>query len=77
MMMDFYLLDDELSEEERQIRDTVRESVQREILPFIGEWWLKGEFPLHLVKRFAELGLLGITAPEEYGGLNLSKRVTA
>jgi glutaryl-CoA dehydrogenase len=28
-----------------------------------------------LVKRFAELGLLGITAPEEYGGLNLSKRV--
>jgi len=75
MMMDFYLLDDELSEEERQIRDTVREFVKREILPFIGEWWLKGEFPLHLVKRFAELGLLGITAPEEYGGLNLSKRV--
>jgi glutaryl-CoA dehydrogenase len=75
MMMDFYLLDDELSEEERQIRDTVREFVKREILPFIGEWWLKGEFPLHLVKRFAELGLLGITAPEKYGGLNLSKRV--
>jgi glutaryl-CoA dehydrogenase len=75
MMMDFYLLDDELSEEERQIRDTVREFVKREILPFIGEWWLNGEFPLHLVKRFAELGLLGITAPEEYGGLNLSKRV--
>jgi glutaryl-CoA dehydrogenase len=75
MMMDFYLLDDELSEEERQIRDTVREFVKREILPFIGEWWLKGEFPFHLVKRFAELGLLGITAPEEYGGLNLSKRV--
>jgi glutaryl-CoA dehydrogenase len=75
MMMDFYLLDDELSEEERQIRDTVRELVKREILPFIGEWWLKGEFPLHLVKRFAELGLLGITAPEEFGGLNLSKRV--
>ncbi|MFZ8835003.1 MAG: acyl-CoA dehydrogenase family protein, partial [Candidatus Caldipriscus sp.] len=40
MMMDFYLLDDELSEEERQIRDTVREFVKREILPFIGEWWL-------------------------------------
>ena len=74
MMTDFYLLDDELSEEERQIRDTVKEFVKREILPFIGEWWLKGEFPLHLVKRFAELGLLGITAPEEYGGLNLSKR---
>jgi len=68
-------LDDELSEEERQIRDAVREFVKREILPSIGEWWLKGEFPLHLVKRFAELGLLGITAPEEYGGLNLSKRV--
>mgnify|MGYP000071077859 FL=1 len=74
-MMDFYLLDEELSEEERQIRDTVREFVKKEILPFIGEWWLRGEFPLHLVKRFAELGLLGITAPEEYGGLNLSKRV--
>jgi len=73
--MDFYLLDEELSEEERQIRDTVREFVKKEILPFIGEWWLRGEFPLHLVKRFAELGLLGITAPEEYGGLNLSKRV--
>ena len=74
-MMDFYLLDEELSEEERQIRDTVREFVKKEILPFIGEWWLRGEFPLHLVKRFAELGLLGITAPEEYGGLNLGKRV--
>ncbi len=69
------MLDDDLSEEERQIRDALREFVKREIIPYIGDWWLKGEFPLHLVKRFADMGLLGITAPEKYGGMGLSKKI--
>ncbi|NPB04341.1 MAG: acyl-CoA dehydrogenase [Thermotogae bacterium] len=74
-MQDFYLLDEELAPEERQIRDAVRELVKKEILPHIGEWWIKGEFPTHLIKIFGEMGLLGITTPPEYGGLGLSKRV--
>jgi len=74
-MHDFYLLDEELTSEERQIRDVVREFVRKEILPHIGEWWLKGEFPTHLIGVFGEMGLLGITTPEEYGGLGLSKRI--
>ncbi len=73
--LDFYLMDSELAEEEKQIRDVVREFVKKEILPHIGRWWLDGEFPMHLIKAFAEMGLLGITVPEEYGGLGLNKRV--
>ncbi len=70
-LRNFFNLDDYLTEEEKLIRDTVREFVKKEILPNIGDWWLKGEFPKHLIPQMAELGLLGPTIPEEYGGAGL------
>jgi len=57
--LDFYELDDELSEEERLARDTVRRFVDAEITPIIGKHFQAGTFPMHLVPKFAELGLLG------------------
>jgi glutaryl-CoA dehydrogenase len=57
--LDFYLLDDELTEEERLARDTVRRFVDAEITPIIGKHFQAGTFPMHLIPKFAELGLLG------------------
>ncbi len=70
--VDFYDLDSLLSEEERAVRDTVRRWVDEKVIPIIGDYYLRGEFPLHLVPEMAELGLFGANLPEEYGcaGLN-------
>jgi len=70
-LRNFFDLDEYLTEDEKLIRNTVREFVKKEILPHIGEWWLKGEFPEHLIPQMAELGLFGPTIPEEYGGAGL------
>jgi glutaryl-CoA dehydrogenase len=64
---DFLLLDELLTDEQRLTRDTVRRFVDREVLPHVGQWWLRGEFPRHLIPRLAELGLLGANLPAEYG----------
>ena len=70
--VDFYDIDSLLSEEERTIRDTVRRWVDDEVLPVIGEHYIEGKFPSHLVPQMADLGLFGANLPEEYGcaGLN-------
>ena len=70
--VDFYDVDSLLSEEERAVRDTVREWVDDNVTPVIGEHYLEGRFPKHLVPQMAELGLFGANLPEEYGcaGLN-------
>jgi glutaryl-CoA dehydrogenase len=69
---DFYDLDEMYTPEERMMRDSVRTFVSGEILPHIGEWWQDGHFPPELARRFGELGVLGVTLPEEYGGLGAS-----
>lgn len=56
------------SPEHEQFRKTVREFVAREIIPFINEWDEAEEFPHRLYQQAAEIGLLGIGYPEEYGG---------
>ncbi len=66
--IDYYSLDNVLTDEEISIRDTIREFVNKEILPIIEEYNQKMEFPLHLVPKMAELGVFGPTLPEEYGG---------
>ncbi len=70
--VDFYDLDDVLSEEERAVRDTVRRWVDEEVMGIIGEHYVEGTFPMHLVPQMAELGLFGANLPERYGcaGLN-------
>ncbi len=58
--LDFYRIDDELSDEERIARDTVREFVDREFLPRVAIHVRQdGSFPLELVPKMAELGLFG------------------
>src|SRR5256886_2898412 len=70
--VDFYHVDGLLSEEERAIRDTVREWVDEHLMPVIGEAYVAGKFPKQLIPGMAELGLFGANLPEEYGcaGLN-------
>lgn len=53
------------------LRDSVRSFSQKEIAPIAAETDEKNEFPNHMWKKFGDLGVLGITAPEEYGGANL------
>src|SRR5437879_6205830 len=53
-------IDHLLSDEERAMRDVVRRFVQEEVLPNIGEWFERGEFPRTVMKGVADLGLLGM-----------------
>ncbi len=69
--IDYFNLDEILTDEEISIRDTIREFVNKEILPIIEEYNQKMEFPIHLVPKMAELGVFGPTLPEDYGGLEL------
>lgn len=50
-------------------RDVMRRFVDREIAPFAHEWDEAGEFPRALYRKAAEIGLLGLGFPEEYGGI--------
>jgi glutaryl-CoA dehydrogenase len=70
--IDYFRIDDLLSEEERMIRDTVREWVDDHLMPVIGEAYIQRRFPKQLIPGIAELGMLGANLPEEYGcaGLN-------
>jgi glutaryl-CoA dehydrogenase (non-decarboxylating) len=61
----------ELTDEQIQVRDMVREFAQREVAPCIQEWDAKGEFHREVLTRMGELGILGLPIPEQYGGLGL------
>ena len=67
--LDFYDLDSLLSEEEKLIRKTVREFVEKEVLPIIEEYNEKAKFPTQLIPKMAELGLLGAQL-KGYGAAN-------
>ncbi len=61
-------MDFSFSEEQSLLRKTVKQFVDNEILPHIGEWDSKGGFDPIIWKRLAELGLMGVCIPEKYGG---------
>jgi glutaryl-CoA dehydrogenase len=63
-------LDWELSPEQQMIQGVVREFVEHEAMPLIPECFEKGEFPLELVPRLGELGILGPTTPRYGSGLD-------
>jgi len=69
--VDLYDIDPLLSDEERMVRQTVREFVDAELLPVIREAWEEGKLPKSLVPKIAEMGLLGATI-QGYGcaGMN-------
>ncbi|MBW2425026.1 MAG: acyl-CoA dehydrogenase family protein [Deltaproteobacteria bacterium] len=62
-MMDF-----DLTEEQRLVRQTVRQFAEAEILPHVERYESEERYPLELIAKLPELGLLGPMIPEEYGG---------
>jgi glutaryl-CoA dehydrogenase len=70
--IDYYEIDSLLSEDERMVRDTVREWVDDVLLPIIGDAYIERRFPKEIIPQLGELGVLGANLPEEYGcaGLN-------
>jgi glutaryl-CoA dehydrogenase len=65
--VDFVNVNSLLSEEEKEIRDRVREHVDREIIPVIADYWDRAEFPFDLVPGLGELGIMGGSFEKEYG----------
>lgn len=61
----------ELAEEYKMLQAMVRELVEREVKPQIEAFEQKSEFPAELVRRLGELGFMGITIPEKYGGAGM------
>src|SRR3989475_6573692 len=64
-------MDFELTEEKLQMKMSVREFAEAEIAPHVLEWDESQHFPIELQPKLAELGLLGVLIPEEYGGAGL------
>jgi short/branched chain acyl-CoA dehydrogenase len=62
----------ELSREHEEFRRSVREFAEAEIAPHAAEWDRKHHFPVDVVRKMGELGLFGLTAPEEVGGAGLA-----
>ncbi len=67
-MDDLLLLEQQLQDEERMIRDSVAKFVADDVVPLMEESFELGVFPKQLMQQAADLGLLGLTLPEEYGG---------
>ncbi|PLS21796.1 acyl-CoA dehydrogenase family protein [Neptunicoccus cionae] len=63
-----------LDEELEMIRDQFRRFADEKVLPHAHEWHLKDELiPMEIIEELAEMGVFGLTIPEEYGGFGLSK----
>ncbi len=61
----------ELTDEQRMIRDMARDFAQKEVAPKAAELDEKAQFPTEHVRKMAELGLMGMTIPQEWGGAGL------
>jgi glutaryl-CoA dehydrogenase (non-decarboxylating) len=62
------MIDLQLTDDHEALVQTVREFAQREVAPYIKEWDEKQEFHREIFDKMAELNLLGVCIPEEYGG---------
>ena len=57
--VDFYLMDELLTDEERAVRDKVRNFVDTEVVPIINDYWERAEFPFELIPKMAALNIAG------------------
>ena len=64
-------MDFQLTEEQLQLKKSLREFAEREILPNVMKWDESGEFPTDVVKELGKMGVLGTIFPTEYGGAGL------
>jgi glutaryl-CoA dehydrogenase len=69
---DLFNIDFALSEEERAIRDSIRQFVDDNVIPVIGKAYVDGRFPKEIIPKMGELGVFGANLPEEYGCAGLS-----
>jgi glutaryl-CoA dehydrogenase len=65
--VDFLNLESMLTDEERMIRNSVRQFVEERINPIIADCYEEARFPRELIAEFGKLGLFGVTLPEKYG----------
>lgn len=68
---DHYLIDDLYTDENKLVRKSIRDWVNRSVKPIIEEYCDKSKFPIHLVKEMGEMGAFGPFIPVEYGGSGL------
>jgi glutaryl-CoA dehydrogenase (non-decarboxylating) len=66
-----------LSGEQKAVADLVRRFVDREIRPYIRKWDAEGHFETKILKRLAELQLMGVCIPEKYGGAGMDYNTLA
>jgi (2S)-methylsuccinyl-CoA dehydrogenase len=67
--------DDGLDETYQEIKNQFKRFVDDEITPNAHEWHMNDDYiPLDIIKKMSELGVFGLTIPEEYGGLGLEKK---
>ena len=69
---DPFMLDEQLTEDERMIRDTARAYAQDKLLPRVIKAYLEEKTDREIFNEMGELGLIGVTLPEEYGCANAS-----
>jgi glutaryl-CoA dehydrogenase len=67
---DPFLLEDQLTEDERMIRDTARQYAQEKLLPRVTQAYLEEDTDRKIFREMGEIGLIGVTFPEEYGCAN-------
>jgi len=60
-----------LTDEQQQLRRTVREFAEAEIAPHVMEWDEASKFPSEIIPKLAEMGFLGVIFPERYGGAGM------
>ncbi|HKV06086.1 MAG TPA: acyl-CoA dehydrogenase [Candidatus Acidoferrales bacterium] len=60
-----------LTDEQQQLRRTVREFAEGEIVPHVMEWDEASRFPTEIIPKLAEMGFLGVIFPEKYGGAGM------
>ena len=65
-------LSDQLSDEERMVRDTAHDYAQEKLQPRVTEAYLDERFDREIMRELGALGLLGATIPVEYGGAGLN-----
>ncbi|MDF1827962.1 MAG: acyl-CoA dehydrogenase family protein [Legionellaceae bacterium] len=71
-MDDLLCIDSQLHDDERMIRDSVARFVAHDVIPYMPDAFEKAIFPQDLIKKTAEMGLLGLTLPTQYGGSEAS-----
>jgi alkylation response protein AidB-like acyl-CoA dehydrogenase len=64
-------MDFQLDDQQKALRDAVRDFTTREVIPNAPAWDEAERFPIEMMPRLGELGLMGMVAPEEYGGTGL------